>query len=260
VDPALLSCAQAWVTTGSYTGERDHLAAHPELLETAADVAVAEALLAVTEQDASLRMALRQAARQDGAAAAYRPLLLTILAYEFAAADPGDQRALLADREADLLTDTAASVLSELARQEGQQAAAAQRAASLLDLARTGHAEAVFDALAEPGQFPSLLHTLVMQSGTDSAAPAAWVAYTAATSAAEAATALFYVAAAVAAGGDQEQARALIREARAADPAQVPGWINELAEIGQHHPGVLALIPALTALADQPAPSAEDTR
>ena len=55
-------------------------------------------------------MALRQAARQDGAAAAYRPLLLTILAQDFAAADLGDQRALLTDREDDLLTDTVATV------------------------------------------------------------------------------------------------------------------------------------------------------
>ena len=74
---------------------------------------------------------------------------------------------------------------------------------------------------------------------------------------------MFYLAVAVAAGGDQEQARDLIRQARAADPAQVPAWINELAEIGQHHHGVLQLIPALTAPADQPAPPEpppEDTR
>ena len=84
--------------------------------------------------------------------------------------------------------------------------------------------------------------------------PAAIVAYTAATSIAEAATALFYLAVAATAGGDQEQARDLISQARTADPAQVPAWINELAEIGQHHHGVLQLIPALTAPADQPAP------
>lgn len=247
VNPALLSWAQAWVEAGSYTDERDHLAAHPELLEAAADVAVAEALLAFAEQAASRYTALRQAARQDGAVAAYRPLLLTILAQEFAAADPGQQRALLTDHADDLLTDMAASALGDLAGQDGQQAVAARRAAALLDLARTGHAEPIFDALAEPGQFPSLLHTLALQSPSDGVGPAALVAYTAATSAAEAATALFYLAVAVAADGDQDQARDLIRQARAADPAQVPGWINELAEIGQHHHGVLPLIPAFTA-------------
>ena len=80
VDPALLSSARAWVATDTYTAERDHLAAHPELLEAAADTAVAEALLAVPEDEAGRYTALRQAAQHDGADAAYRPLLLTILA------------------------------------------------------------------------------------------------------------------------------------------------------------------------------------
>ena len=159
VDPALLSSARAWVATDTYTAERDYLAAHPELLEAAADTAVAEALLAVPEDEAGRYTALRQAAQQDGVDAAYRPLLLTILAHEFADADPGRQRALLADRRDDLLTGTVADALNELAGQEDQQAVAAQRATALLNLARTGDAEPVFEALAEPGQFPRLLHT-----------------------------------------------------------------------------------------------------
>ena len=89
--------------------------------------------------------------------------------------------------------------------------------------------------------------------------PAALVAYTAATTTAEAATALFYLAVGDGDGGDQEQARDLIRQARAADPAQVPAWINELAEIGQHHHGVLQLIPALTAPIRPARPPQEDT-
>jgi hypothetical protein len=108
-------------------------------------------------------------------------------------ADPDDQRVLLADRGEDLRTEVVASALGKLASQDNQQAIAAQRAAALLDLARTGHAEAVFDALAEPGQFPRLLHTLAMDSSTDSVRPAALVAYTAASSAAETATAIFYL-------------------------------------------------------------------
>lgn len=72
------------------------------------------------------------------------------------------------------------------------------------------------------------------------------MAYTAATTLAEAATAVFYLAAAAAAGGGHGQVGDLIRQARAADPAQVPAWINELAEIGQRHHGVLQLIPELT--------------
>ena len=45
---------------------------------------MAEALLAVSEAAAGRYTALRQAAQQEGADTAYRPLLLTILAQEFA--------------------------------------------------------------------------------------------------------------------------------------------------------------------------------
>ena len=255
VDPGLLSTAQAWVATDTYTAEYDYLAAHPELLEPAADIAVAEALLVVPEDEADRYTALRQAAQQDGVDAAYRPLLLIILAGEFVSADTGRQRSLLADRRDDLLTGTVADALSKLAKREDQQAVAAQRATALLDLARSGDIEPVFEALTEPGEFPRLLHTLAMRPDAHSVSPAAIVAYTAAETIAEAATALFYLAVGVAAGADQEQAGDLIRQARAADPAQVPAWINELAEIGQHHHGVLQLIPVLTAPADQPSPS-----
>jgi hypothetical protein len=70
---------------------------------------------------------------------------------------------------------------------------------------------------------------------------------------------VFYLAVAAAAGGDHGQANDLIGQARAAGPGQVAAWINELAQIGQHHPGVLPLIPPLTVSADPPAPPPEDT-
>jgi hypothetical protein len=53
------------VETDTYSGEQAHLAAHPELLDPAADTAVAEALLALPEQEASRYVALRQQARQE---------------------------------------------------------------------------------------------------------------------------------------------------------------------------------------------------
>jgi hypothetical protein len=206
----------------------------------------------VTEYDARRYIALRQAAQQRGAEDAYRPMLLTILAHEFADADPHRQRALLADRRDDLLTGMVADALNRLASKEHERAVAALRAAALLTLARTGDAKPVFEALTEPGQFPHLLHTLATGPDADGLGPTAAVAYTAATSIAEEAAALFYLAVAWAVHDDQEQAGDLVMQARAADPAQVPGWINELAEIGQYHPGVLQLIPALTSPADQP--------
>ncbi len=260
VDPGLLSSAQAWVATDTYTAERDHLAAHPELLEAAADIAVAEAMLAVSEDDVTRYAALRQVAQQDGADAAYQPLLRTILAQEFAGADPDRQRALLADRRDDLLTGTVADTLNELARQEDQQAMAAQHATAPAQPGWDRPGRAGLRRPGRPRPVPRLLHTLAMQSDAGSVAPSALVAYTAATSITEAAAALFYLAVGVAAGGDQEQAVDLIRQARAADPAQVPGWINELAEVGQHHPGVLQLIPALTEQSAPSEPPPEDTR
>jgi hypothetical protein len=72
------------------------------------------------------------------------------------------------------------------------------------------------------------------------------VATTIATTKAEIASALFYYAAGTAIAGDQDRALNLITEARTLDPAHSPAWINELAEIGQHHHGVLQLIPGLT--------------
>ena len=72
----------------TYAAERDYLAAHPELLEAAAGPAVAEVLLAVPEDEAGRYAALRQAAQHDSADAAYRPLLLTTLAREFAGPTP----------------------------------------------------------------------------------------------------------------------------------------------------------------------------
>ena len=255
VDPKLLDSAQEWVRTDTYTAERDYLAAHPELLEAAADTAVAEALLAMPEDEAARYAALRQATQQVGAHTAYRPLLLTLLAYEFAAAEPDDQRALLAERADDLLTSTVTEALDDLATQEDQQAVAAQRAVALLYLARVGDAEPVFAALVDPIQFPGLLHDLSTRTDLTSTEPAALVAYSAAKTSAEVAVAAFYLAVVAAARGDHERASDLIGQARTADPRQVSKWINELAGIGQYHLGVLQLIPQLTASADPPAPS-----
>jgi hypothetical protein len=69
---------------------------------------------------------------------------------------------------------------------------------------------------------------------------------------------MFYVAAAMAADGALEQASDLIGQARTVDATQVSAWINELAEIGRQHPGVLQLIPVLTSPVGQPQQEASD--
>jgi hypothetical protein len=216
---------------------------------------VAEALLAVTQDVASRYAALRRAAQQYGADAAYRPLLLAILARAFAAADPARQRALLSESRDDLLTDIVAQALEEITGQGGEPAARAQRATALLDLARTGDAETVLGALADPGQFPDLLQALAVRRDPASLTAAAVVALSAATGPEKAATALAYLAISTAISGDQDQAAEILWQARRLDPAQIPAWINQLARTGDHHPVVLQLIPVLTA-PDEP-PSAQ---
>jgi hypothetical protein len=190
---------------------------------------------------------LRQAARQDGVEAAYRPLLLGILARQFAGADASGQRALLADRREDLVSDTVAATLTELADGEGDQAAAGLRASALLAIEREspGGAGPVLEAIIDPDRFPGLLHNLADHSPALVGA-AALVAYTTAATKPQAASALFYSAIGSAIAGNHEQAVEAITQARALDPGQGPVWINELTGIGQQHGGVLALIPALT--------------
>jgi len=255
VDADVLDMAQAWVATDTYRAEHDYLAAHPELLEPAADVAVAEALLILSKDAADRYTSLRQAAERNGVDAAYQPILLTILAHEFAQANPERQRALLTASLEDLLTDIVSDVLQELAAEKSELAAAARRAAALIDLAQSGDAAMIFEALTEPWRFPALLHTWAIRSSPVSLVSAAVVAATAVTSATETATALFYFAVGTVVRGDQDRAADLMRQARDLDPERTPEWINELAEIGQHHPAVLKLIPALTAPADQPPPA-----
>ncbi|WBB91405.1 tetratricopeptide repeat protein [Verrucosispora sp. WMMC514] len=244
VDAGLLATAQAWIDTATYTDERDHLAAHPELLTPAADAAVTDALLPLDQQHAERYSTLRTTARIEGVDAAYRPLLLTVLAHEFADADPAAQAALLADRRDDLLTDTVRTTVAGLAQHD--QTGAATRASALLTLAETGDAEPALHALARPDRFPDLLNRLAHQPDSTALAPAAVLASTTASTASDAATAGFYLAVATATAGDLDQALTILTHARRLDPDQTVAWITRLADIGQHHPAVLPLIPPLT--------------
>jgi len=76
------------------------------------------------------------------------------------------------------------------------------------------------------------------------------VAHSAMASLAEGATAMFYSAVGQVFRGDYDDAADVARQARDADPGQVASWINELAEIGAHHPGVLRLVAILNATGD----------
>jgi tetratricopeptide (TPR) repeat protein len=252
VDPGLLATAEAWVATGTYQAECDFLAGHGELLDPSADVAVEEALLGVGEQAAERYTSLREAARIEGVAAAYRPLLLSLLAGEFMSADLDDQRILLANRRDDLLSDTVREVIESVARKSDE--VTAHRAAALLDLVTAREHEAVLDALAEPVQLPPLLHDLACGPEPAVLAAAATAGLTFPLTAEQAGTVLFYLAVAAVRAGNLDGANEMAGEARRLTPGQEGRWIDLLADIGQHHASVLPLIKVL----NQPLPEPGD--
>ncbi|MEU5193387.1 hypothetical protein AB0G86_04895, partial [Streptomyces scabiei] len=246
VDADLVAVAQVWVETKTYAAERDHLAAHPELLTPDADSAVDEVLLLIG-QEAQRYRDIRQAAQNDGVESAYRPLLLTILAQEFAFADPPSRRRLLSERREDLLDDIVLDVLSRLvADSTPQNSPKFTQARALLHLAQLGEHAPALDALEDPSRFPELLQELARRPDPAPLHPAAVLALTAATSPQLAATAMFNLAVATVLSGDTDQADQLLNSAYGLLPEAAPAWINELADIAHHHRAALSLIPTLT--------------
>lgn len=245
VDAGLLASAQAWLATDTYTGERDYLASHPELLGSAADEAVGEALLRVAEEVAERYSALRQAARDEGAEAAYRPLLMSIVANQFTRSDLAGQRAMLAASSEDLLSATVRDILASRADSD-EDDVPTHRALALLDLASLGEHEAVLDVVADPQRFRSLLDGLARRPGTAALAPAAQFALTLPSTAEHTADLVFYLAVAAEIAGDTERAQQLLSGALRLAPDRPGTWVDWLAEIAQHHAEVLLLVPRLT--------------
>lgn len=244
IDAALLDAARGWLATRSFTEERDYLAGHPELLAAAADSAVEEALLAVPEDEAERCRTLREVAQTDGVEAAYRPLLLTVLAHELVAAEPARQRQLLTERLDDLDDDLVGATLEELVEQD--ETGRAQQVSALRSLALLGEHEAVLSALDEPSQFYDLLTRLATSPDISALGPAVAVAFTAASTPTGAATAAFFFAVVLVVGGDEDQAHAVITEARYIAPQRAGDWIETLTKVGRFHPVTLDLIPMLT--------------
>jgi hypothetical protein len=246
VNPALLRAAQEWIATATYPEEHAYLAAHPELLDAAADVAVAEALLELPESASDRYTALRHAARQDGVDAAYRPVLMAVLAAEFAGAGPEAQRALLAHRRADLLSSEVTDALERLVQEGTGDNELARRAAALLAVAKVTDPGPVLDALAAPELFPGLLQSMISGASPAVLAMTALVAMTAVSDDDAAnATAVFYLAVGMALNDEPEQAVDLVQTARMLDPAQVPRWIKTLGAIRPRSSPARALIPVL---------------
>ncbi|MGH3933617.1 MAG: AAA family ATPase [Pseudonocardiaceae bacterium] len=249
VDTDLFVVATAWLNTPTYADERDHLAAHPELLDPQADTAIDEALLRVDENDADRYRQLRAHAQAEGVDAAYRPLFLLLLAEQFSAANPAGQRELLTQRHPELLDDLVRHYLDS--RSGADETGEVTRAVALLDIAKRDAdgsiLAATFDSLDHPNGFPELLDATARN--TDSAAtllqPLATIALTAATTEPQAAVAGLYLAIAAAVAGDQDRATELISQALEWDPGSASTWIARLAQLAAVQPSVLFLITVL---------------
>ncbi|MFI6232810.1 tetratricopeptide repeat protein, partial [Micromonospora sp. NPDC050784] len=250
LDPNLLATSQAWISTANYQDERDFLAAHPELLAPTADSAVADALLVVRDQEAQRYLTLRNIARSDGVAAAYAPLLLTILAAKFAAADPLTQTTMLTEHNEELLTESAREALAALALRD--TGGAADRADAILALAQVGAAEPALDALTHPEKFTDLMAAIAEGPDPTALDATAFLARSVAETDAAAATADFYTAVASALVDDLDEATQVLATARRLAPEQTAAWINRLANIGRRHPAALNLISVLTTADEQP--------
>jgi tetratricopeptide (TPR) repeat protein len=244
VDLELLALAEEWVRTPTFTAERDYLAEHPVLLQEAADIPVGEALLPLPPDEAERLRRLRQAAQQVGVTGAYQPLLLTILAWEFARADATQRRQLLEERGDELLDPLVHEALQAAPEEEWPIVAPAL---ALLTVAMHAHEllPPVLDAIDAPDAFAALFE----QSTTSEVLYAVTiVALSAAVNEPQAATALFWQAIAQIEAGDRDAAVATLTAAFTTDPGQRDQWIALLAARGAQRPAVLALVPILVAL------------
>ena len=247
VNRELLGHAHAWRATVTYEDEYRFLAEHPELLAPAADVAVDETLLGLSDEAAARYRHLRQTAREDGVDAAYRPLLLWILAAEFVRAEPTAQRRLLDTHRADLLHDQVRNAINNWAAENATPEDV--RAAAVLTLAsggaKDGLLDAVYAAIEQPDQFPELLRSAATDPRPAAELEAlAQIAVTYAATDREIATALLYAAVA-SAENDPEEFRVRLSHAHRLAPDRREEWTRLLLSLRAARPAVLDLLDAL---------------
>ncbi|EOD67223.1 tetratricopeptide repeat protein [Amycolatopsis vancoresmycina] len=245
VDLDMLKLATGWLATKTYEDEYEYLKTHLELLDETFDIAMEESLLQIAEEHASRYVELRTAARSEGSEAAYRPLLLGVLARQFVAADIEQQQQLVTDRRTDLLDELCLSYLDKLFEAGNEAALVASALLRLVERKPDDELAEVFTAMADPDLFPPLLHAAAGGSDTTIVASLATIAFQTAQTADQAATAAFYLAVSAAIDGD-DTAPTQLREALDVSPAERNTWIARLAELGAVHPAVLTLIPTLT--------------
>jgi tetratricopeptide (TPR) repeat protein len=244
VDLNLLEVAESWLSTETYTAERDWLSNHPELLDPDSDAAVEEALLNVDMTAADRYREMRDAAQASGVENAYRPTLTRALVATFVNADPGDKRTLLAERADELLSDDVAVLLAEAENDD----ITVKVARCLIDLSRSDHHLPVLDAMELPVSFADVLADLATGADMSPLVNAAMIGALTTYDVGRAASARFYLAIAATRSGDVETATEFVEEATKFDAGQLTPWINEVARISAHHPDCLQLIPILTAV------------
>jgi tetratricopeptide (TPR) repeat protein len=249
LDPVLLERANAWVDTPTFSDERDHLGAHPELLEPDATAVVEEALLAVPVEERDRLRRLREESRRSSPAVAYHDLVRSELLGRFVVGDPIAQQQMLNDSFEDLATAEARDALA--AEAAGDSPRGIQVAAALLDLAQYPDHELLlvraFAALNGDRDLATDLREVARGADADPLWPLAVIAVNTASTKAQAATALLYAAVAQAIAGDTKQAAETLMEARRLDPDERDAWIGDLGALATVHSEVVTLFPALTA-------------
>ena len=141
---------RAWIDDGHVSrGARLHCRA-PELLDASADLCVDETLLSLAEDDAERYTSL---AREGTDGRACRPPMSRCCSRSSPSSsstgDVSTQRALLAERRDDLLSDEARAYVASVADEHDEEPSA-QHALALLELAALGDEDAAFATLGDP--------------------------------------------------------------------------------------------------------------
>jgi hypothetical protein len=244
-----LDLARQWVTASPETATKQFLTDHQDrLLATGSDVALDE--IALQLPDPSWIEPYRQLlwrAREVGIDEAYRPWLALELLGRWLDAPIDAKQSMLSDeqtRRAELLGPDVAAALGQLRDDDPNDPSLIVHEA-LLALARAGHDDDTFEALADPGRFPALLTDLARADALPALDAMATLAIEVDASAAVHASGWFHKAIALTVAGDPQAASDAARHARQLDASRVAAWLGLLVELAPRHPDVVQLTHAL---------------
>ena len=215
---------------------RDFLSEHiGELPPESTSVALDEIALYEEPSIIAFYRDLLESAHNVGVEEAYRPWLAKqLLANWMASEDVATARKMLVERREELLgTDVEQALQSYLADQPDDPQLIAHRA--LLDLARTGQDDMLFQAIQDPDRNPDLLSDLARNGDFDALDSMATIMFFFQETDAERALLCFYKAIALAISKQPEKASDTVVEARRLDSTQVPNWFALLFKLPVEH-------------------------